>query len=193
MIKWAFLIVIVLCVGSTAYGLIYMNDRIDEYRQSIVVLDRNNMTYIGEVETLSAERRRGQIKRHVEMFWQLFWNVSQSRDNIEKSVNMALELTDNSGVRLYEKYYEVQNMSNFLYENAANSFVNIEEVQLDMSVYPYKGLIKSVHELETAFGNSLRRMDATFEIKNYPVSYENPAGAQIMNIEVFNEETIENE
>ena len=193
MIKWAFLIMSVLFMGGLSFGYYKMLEAQTRLADRVVVIDRNNSTYIGTLDQISLDRRRGQLQRHVEMFYQLFWNVSQSRDDIDISTNAALELIDESGLNLYEKYYEIQDMRSFLYEHSARSYIIIEDVEIDMTSYPYEGLVKAVQEIETNYGSTKRRMDAVYRIKNYAESYENPVGAMLLDFEIVNDEPIDDE
>jgi len=186
-----FIIVIVICVVGLGAGYYYMTEQIKLSKDMIVVLDSENTTYVGHRETLSRERRNGQLRRHVEIFLEYFWNVSQDRDNLDMSINKALELADESGLQLYERFYETQGLANWLYENSGQSFIVIEDVFVDMSSYPYEGYVIAYNELETPVGNSRRHLDLKFSLKNYRASYENVAGALITNIEVTNEQTVE--
>jgi len=191
LLQRGFLIVTVLFVLSIVGGYYYMNEEIKKAQQRVLVIDGNNTSYIGTMETLSKERRNGVLRRHVEVCQGLFWNVSEDRDNLSKSVNMALEMMDDSGLRLYERYYESQGLANWLYENSGQSFISIEEVEIDMSTYPHKGYMLAVNELQTPAGSSKRHMNLEFEIINYRESYENMAGAKMINVRVVNDRPVE--
>ena len=186
-----FIAVMLLALVGLGYGYYYMNEQISLAKNQVIVLDTDNSTYIGHKEQITRERREGQIKRHVEMFMEYFWNVSQDKDNLEKSVNKALNLADDSGVRLYERYYVTQGLANWLFENSAQSFISVEEVFIDMSSYPYEGYVIAINELETANGSSKRHMDLSFKVKNYRPSYENVAGALLTDIEVRRDKVLD--
>lgn len=188
-IKWALIVVLGLSIISVTSIMVYASKEIKEAQNSVVVVDSNNTSFIGQREVISRERRAGQLKRHVEMFMSLFWNVSQERDNIESSINRSLMLAD--ATQLYERYYDVQGLANWLYENSAHSMIVIEEINIDMSTYPYTGYVIATNELESPTGSSKRHMNLTFIIENYPVSYENPIGAMLSRIEVENDKIVE--
>jgi hypothetical protein len=193
MIKRAFIVISCLFIVGMAGGYLYMVQEIRMANDSIVVVDSDNATFIGHREIISRDRREGQLRKHVEMFLQYFWNVSQEADMIEKSVNRSLMLSDESGLQLYEYYYEQQALANWLLKNSGRSMIYIEDIQIDMSSYPYSGYVIAVNELESPTGISRRNMNMTFKIKDYPVSYENVVGALMVNIEVKDDKTIGNE
>ncbi len=192
-IKWGFIVILGISIISVFGTAIYASKEIKEAQNSVVVVDSDNTSFIGQRELISRDRRMGQLIKHVEMFMSLFWNVSQERENIEKSVNRALLLSDESGIRLYERYYQKQGLDNWLLENSGHSIITIEEIEIDMSTYPYSGFIIAINELESPTGSSKRHMNLTFQISDYPASYDNVAGAMLFNIEVENDKIVSNE
>lgn len=192
-IKRGFLIFMILFFLAVCVGAYWMVNEIKEAQKSVVVIDSNNASFIGEREILTRERRQGQLKRHVETFLKEFWNVSQEQEIMEASVNRALMLADESGLKLYEHYYEIEGLGNWLMKHSANSIIVIEEIVIDMSTYPYQGYVIAINELESAAAYSKRNMNMTFSIRDYPVSYDNVAGAMLMNIEVKDDKMIEDD
>lgn len=192
-LKWAVLLVVVACVLSVFGAAYYFHSQARIAEKEVVVIDSNNKTYIGSKEMISRDRRLGQLKYHIESFYKAFWNVTQEEEYLDKSINTALMLADESAEVMYDKFYEIDGLKKYLFENSARSYIHIEEIIIDPSTYPYKGEIFAVHEVETSYGNSYRRMDATFDLRDYPVGYDNPVGALIMKIDVYNTEKVDAE
>lgn len=190
-LKWAFVLVVVVSIGSVCGMAYYFHQQTRIAEKEIVVIDSNNQTYIGNMDLVSVDRRLGQLVYHVESFYRAFWNVSQEEEYLAKSINAALMLADESAEVMYDKFYEIDGLKKYLFENSAKSYIHIEEVLIDPSTYPYRGEIYAIHELETSYGHSYRRMDATFEIRDYPVGYQNPVGALIMKLDVYNTEKVD--
>jgi len=124
------------------------------------------------------DNRKAEVKNHIEMFHQFFFNLDPDPNDIKKSINRALYLIDDSGKQLHYARDE-KNYYHQLVQGNISSRVVIDSVVSDMSKAPYVckvfGRQKIVRKTRVVF----KKIEAVCQLRNMKRTDSNPHGLLI--------------
>ena len=137
------IITIVSIVGAllTAVACVYLfTAKTKEYQNRVFVLD-NGAAFSATAQE-SSVTRRDEVRHHIELFHNYLFNIPPSTDMIVRNIEKALEMADKSA---YNYYNDLQETGFYRRMTSTQSYqqIVIEDIQIDMTVYPYKAAVKA--------------------------------------------------
>lgn len=107
----------------------------------------SNQVYVLENGTALAARRSTneaqrdlEVRDHVVRFHELLFNLSPSKDAIERNINAALNMADKSAYDFYKDLSEQRFYDRVIQTNISQQ-IAIDSVKLDMNSYPYRAAV----------------------------------------------------
>jgi len=184
---------ITLCAVCTVPIMYYVNLRaIKEVSSTGFVTDPNYQTYLVQRRPLTMKERQFQLENHARGMWETMWNVNKS--NIERKIDIALERSDESAEMIYQEYFVERGLEGKIMESNWKSELTVLTCEVDMSRSPAIGTIKSRWTITRPGGFEDRHLDINFAIVDSGISPENPYGAEMKSIDIFNNiKFVENE
>ena len=183
---------VIICIVALVIegaGLYYMNMQNEKERmQTIFVLD-NGATFSASAQNESVSRE-DEVRHHVETFHRLMFDVAPSNEMIKRNLEAALYLADQSAFKYYNDLQETGFYSRL---TSTNSFqqIDIQEVKVDMSVYPYQVMVRGEQYLTRETNITKYSFVSRCQVANSVRSKENLHGLMIERFEVIENDIIE--
>ncbi len=167
------------------------NSTINEIRKSVYVTLRGQSMEMMVSENYK-KNKPAEIKNHIRMFHDLFFNLTADPKMIEENVvKRSLYLGDKS-IRELHKLREEQKFYSNLIAADAYQEIKLDSINLDINNYPYNAQIFGSITLVRSSVVEVRRLVATCTIEELPNRSENnPHGLMITNYEANNDKIIE--
>lgn len=176
---------ITLCAVCAVPLMYYVNLRaIKEVSSTGFVTDPNYQTYLVQRRPLTTKERQFQLENHARGMWETMWNVNKS--NIERNIDIALERSDESAEMIYQEYFVEKGLEGKIIESNWKSELTVLRCDVDMSQNPARGKITSRWTITRPGGFEDRHLDMNFIIVDSGISPENPYGAEVKSIDIFN-------
>lgn len=178
-------------VGAFATAVLcvyYTTTKLAECQTKIYVLD-NGRTFSATMQD-AAINREDEIKDQVTTFHNLFFNVPPDMSMIKRNLELALNLSDKSAY----KYFEDLNESGY-YKKMVNADayqqIQVNEVSVDMSVYPYQITTKCTQWITRDSNMSKYSLITHCIAVNIPRSQKNLHGLMLQKFEVIENNQLE--
>jgi conjugative transposon TraK protein len=164
---------------------------IDKIRQSVYVPLRGESMEM-MVSKNFMDNRPSEMKNHIKMFHDLFWNISADPKLIEENiVKRALFLGDKS-VRAAHKLREEKKFYLNIIGMDGYQTIHLDSIVLETNVYPYAAKIYGVVRTARASLIEVRRYLATCNLEDVPNRSENnPHALMITNYFPDNSQILE--
>ena len=138
----------------------------------------------------AAISREDEIRDQVRTFHNLFFNVPPDMTMIKRNLEQALDLSDKSAY----KYFEDLNESGY-YKKMVNADayqqIQVDEVSVDMSVYPYQIVTKCTQWITRDSNMSKYSLITRCVAVNIPRSQKNLHGIMLQKFEVVENRQLE--
>ena len=125
---------IVVALGSLALSFWYVSS------SSTQVYVLENGTALAARRSSNEAQRDLEARDHVIRFHELMFNLSPSKDAIERNVNAALNMADKSAYDFYKDLSEQRFYERMIQANISQQ-IAIDSVRVDMSHYPYSARV----------------------------------------------------
>jgi conjugative transposon TraK protein len=167
------------------------NNTINEIRKSVYVTLRGESMEMMLSEN-SKNNKPAEIKNHIKLFHDLFFNLTADPKQIEENVvKRALYLGDKS-VRSLHKLREEQKFYSYLISADAYQTVKIDSINLNMAVYPIEAEVFGKLTMVRSSVIEIKRLLATCKIEDVQNRSENnPHGLLITDYLADNSQIIE--
>ncbi len=118
-------------IGSVMYAFSFLSSHSD----NIYILDKGS-AYSATVTAEKMVNRGLEAEDHVKRFHEFMFNLSPSRDAIQRNIESALLMCDQ---KAYDYYLDQQEKGFYsrLIQTNTSQYISVDSVKLDMSVYPY--------------------------------------------------------
>jgi conjugative transposon TraK protein len=168
------------------------NNTINEIRRSVYVTLRGESMEM-MMSQGAQNNKPAEIRNHIKMFHDLFYNLSADPQQIEDNVvKRSLYLGDKS-VLNFHKEREEKKFYSYLISAGAYQIVKIDSINLNMNIYPHTAEIFGRLTTVRPSTIEIKRLLATCEIEDMQNRSENnPHGLLIKNYEADNNLIIEN-
>lgn len=162
--------------------------KIGEYQNRVFVLD-NGAAFSATAQE-SSVTRRDEVRHHVELFHNYLFNVAPSTEMIIRNVEKALEMADKSA---YNYYNDLQETGFYKRMTSTQSYqqIVIEDIQIDMSSYPYQVLVKATQFINRESNVSKYSLITRCNVTNALRTSKNLNGLMIERFEVIENNLIE--
>lgn len=175
--KWAIIGGFGSVVLAFAYG-IYVDtlafNKVEAATDKIYVLANGNSLELALSQDAGINRS-AEAKNHLRMFHSFFYNLDPDPKDIEKSIERALYLGDNSVRSIY-----VNRKENLYYEKlvdgATSSRSLIDSIQLDLSSTPYRALVFGRQKLIRPYSITEKSLIASCQLRPVKRTDNNPHG-----------------
>ena len=165
---------LVICVTT----LYFSYQMVDAFSQRIYLINRGDAieATCGDV----SDNRPAEARYQVTRFHELFFSVSPDPKAIEDNTRKALFLADGSAKRFYDNLQE-QGYYRQMIEGNVSQKVDMDSVQVDMRVYPYKVVahLKITQNRSTA--QTIRQIVTVCDLEDVNRSENSPNGFLIRN------------
>lgn len=188
------IILLILIVGFfVVTGFMYYSNIqfLEKKSNTVILIDQDNNSLLATEVEMTRLQRESQLQNHVEDFYELFFEFDAETFN--QRIESSLRLIGEDGGKLFADYYTVSEFERNIKENNWKLYVEVEKVDIDMSIYPYKGSAIARQTIETKQYRRTRNLYSTFYLRNAEVSYNNPVGALIEKFKLYNNEVISSE
>lgn len=184
------LIAIGMSLASVLYIYIDSRNFIAQQSNKKVVIDKENHAWLATEKIFTRDDRKIQYEEHIKDFYRLFFGFDAG--TVQQNLNRALLLMEGTaGKNLYIKLYVEGELRREVIENNWRLEVEIEKVECNVNVSPAIGVIYARQILIRPSGNVVRHMNANFKITDARVSYDNPRGALITALDIFDNSRID--
>jgi conjugative transposon TraK protein len=162
------------------------NNTINEIRRSVYVTLRGESMEM-MMSQGAQNNKPAEIRNHIKMFHDLFYNLSADPQQIEDNVvKRSLYLGDKS-VLNFHKEREEKKFYSYLISAGAYQIVKIDSINLNMNIYPHTAEIFGRLTTVRPSTIEIKRLLATCEIEDLQNRSENnPHGLLIKNYEADN-------
>ena len=125
---------IVVALGSVVASFWFVNAN----SSKVYVLE--NGTALAARRSTNAAQRDLEVRDHVVRFHELMFNLSPSKDAIERNINAALNMADKSAYDFYKDMSEKRFYERMIQTNISQQ-IAIDSIKLDMNHYPYGAMV----------------------------------------------------
>lgn len=120
-----------IAIGSLVYAASYISSHSD----NIYVLDRGE-AYSATVMDAQMVDRGIEAEDHVKRFHEYMFNLSPSRDVIQRNIETALHMCDGTAYDYYSDQQEKGYYSRLIQTNTTQ-YITVDSVSVNMGLYPY--------------------------------------------------------
>lgn len=179
----------ILCLCITGYSVYASYSFAEAQRQKIYVLDQGKSLMLALSQDASLNRPV-EIREHVRRFHELLFTLSPEKAAIESNINRALSLADESGYKVYKDLLE-QGYYNRIISSNATQRVDIDSLQTDFDVYPYRVKLFGKLRIIRASNITIRSIVTLQELENTVRSDLNPGGLLIEKFTILENRELE--
>jgi len=183
------LVFCIACMAATAVASVYFYTlRVGEMQSKIYVIDNGNTLSAHAQE--SSVTRKDEVMDMMQTFHRLMFNLPPNNDMIKRNMEIALGMADRS---VYRYYNDLQESGFYKRLTSTNSYqqVDIQTVDIDMSVYPYAVVVKGFQYINRESNVSQYSLVTRCRVANAVRSPQNLHGLMIENFEVVENSIIE--
>lgn len=174
--------------ATAVFCVVHTTTKLSEIQTKIYVLD-NGRSFSATMQD-AAISREDEIRDQVRTFHNLFFNVPPDMTMIKRNLEQALDLSDKSAY----KYFEDLNESGY-YKKMVNADayqqIQVDEVSVDMSVYPYQIVTKCTQWITRDSNMSKYSLITRCVAVNIPRSQKNLHGIMLQKFEVVENRQLE--
>lgn len=168
------ILITVFCLSISVYALYAAYAFAEKQREKIYVLDQGQsllMALSSEVK----DNRLAEARSHIRRFHEYFFTLSPEKDAIEKNVQKALHLADNSASQVYmqlkeQGFYEQLIASGILCE------VQIDSIVINDAVYPHQVKTYGVSSIVRRSNITYRKLETSCLLLHCTRTDNNPHG-----------------
>jgi conjugative transposon TraK protein len=177
-----------LIVGFTFYK---SQQTINEIRKSVYIPINGKSMEMMTSQNMK-DNRVVEIKNHLKMFHELFFNITPDEAQIKENVGRSLYLIDESGKLEHESRQEQKFYSNLITSNGYQ-YIHIDSILVDQYSNPYKAQIMFTRTFVRPTVKLMSRMTYACDLINMPPgrSENNPHALMIKNWTKIKEEVLE--
>jgi conjugative transposon TraK protein len=138
------------------------------------------------------DNRAVEIKNHLKMFHELFFNITPDEAQIKENIGRALYLIDESGKLEHESRQEQKFYSNLITSNGYQ-YIHIDSVLVDQYSNPYKAQVMFTRTFVRPTVKLMSKITYACDLINMPPgrSENNPHALMIKNWTKIKEEVLE--
>lgn len=183
------IIIVVLSLVLNGYVVYTTLDMVGKEREKIYVLDNGNTLQLA-LSKNSAANRVFELKNHLKMFHNLFFDLDPDPNAIKIQIKNALNLIDNSG-KLKNSIREENMFYHKLVDGNMSSKIHVDSINVYMKEKPYRAVYfakqKIIRQSKVVFKNLITSCSFR-EVKR---SDDNPHGFLIENYEILDNSIIQ--
>lgn len=182
------IVVIVMSFGF-CFGMYFIFESNNQKaREKIYVL-----TSSGALELAQAKdphiNRKAELQNHIDMFHRFFFEFDPDANEINKSVNRALVLIDDSGKQLHYSRKEALYYHKVI-EGSISSRIQIDSIVSDLGSYPYLAKIYAKQKLIRPSKIAYKNLVAICQLRDVKRTDDNPHGLLIEQYRLINNSTM---
>lgn len=174
---------LVLCLTTIYFSF----EMVDSFSQRIYLINRGDAieATCGDV----SDNRPAEARYHVTRFHELFFSVSPDPKSIEDNTHKAFFLADRSAKLLYDNLQE-QGYYRQMIEGNVTQKVQMDSVQLDMKVYPYKVVTHFKITQNRSTAQTIRQLVTVCDLEDVNRSQNSPNGFLIRNFHMVDNKVV---
>lgn len=183
------LIFCIVCMFLTAVGSVYLyTTKLNDMESKIYVIDNGN-TLSAHAQS-SSITRKDEIMDDIQTFHWLMFNLPPNTEMIRRNLEVALSMADRSAYRYYN---DLQESGFYKRLTSTNSYqqIEIQSVDIDMSVYPYLVTVDALQYINRESNISQYSLKTCCKVANAIRTPDNLHGLMIENFEVVENKLIE--
>lgn len=189
-LKFISAIVIIMAFSFSGFIYFYSMNQISLSREKVYLLNNGNALELVKSRNLQ-DNLKAEVKNHVTMFHEFFYNLDPDAKDIKSRVNRALNLIDESG-----KLLESQRNENLYYqkmiEGSISSRFYLDSISVKSSDDKYYFCkIFGKQKLERSSKLILKNLISECRVRQLSRTDNNPHGLVIENFIVINNKTID--
>ncbi len=167
------LVLILACVVICCYAIFKSHAMVSQAHERIYILANAKA-----LEAYSAGRKDNipvEARDHVKMFHYYFFTLDPDDEVIQKNINKALYLADESAKKQYDNLKESRFYSNIISGNISQE-IEVDSVRIDTDQYPYYFRCYSRQRIIRATSIVIRSLVTEGYLRNVARSDNNPHG-----------------
>lgn len=186
--KYVSIAVIIAAFGFCMFNNYSTSKLISQSREKVYVLNNGNSLEMALARN-PEENREAEIKSHVTMFHQFFYNLDPDPVDIKESIERALYLIGESGKQMQFAREENLYYSKII-DASISTRVKIDSIQLDMSRNPYLVNIFARQKLIRPSKVLFKNLVSQCQVRNVKRTDNNPHGLIIEKYNILDNKTI---
>lgn len=167
------LVLILACVAICCYTIFKSYAMVSQSQERIYILANSKA-----LEAYSAGRKDNipvEARDHVKMFHYYFFTLDPDDEVIQKNINKALYLADESAKRQYDNLKESRFYSNIISGNISQD-IEVDSIRIDIDQYPHYFRCYSRQRIVRATSIVIRKLVTEGYLRNVARSDNNPHG-----------------
>lgn len=188
LLKIIALVSICTSVLFSGYVFFYSMREIDKSRDKVYLLSNGEALELVRSRNLR-DNLQAEIKNHISMYHEFFYNLDPDPKDITKRVNMALNLIDQSG-----KLSEAQRQESMYYhkmiDGSISSRIYIDSISVQENKDYYVCKIFGKQKLERSSRYIIKNLNASCNIRQVARTDNNPHGLMIENYNLIDNSTL---
>lgn len=155
---------------------------VEESRNKVYLLNNGNILQLVRSRNLK-DNIEAEIKNHVSMFHEYYFNLDPDAKDIKRRVDIALNLVDDSG-KLLESGRTESMYYHKMIEGAINSRIYIDSIKVYKNEAFYSAKIFAKQKLERTTRIVMKEFEADCRIREVARTENNPHGLMIENYKI---------
>lgn len=186
--KFIIMAVIVCSLLSAAFCVVYTMQQVAQLQSKVYVLDGGAAFSASSVD--AAVTRQDEVRDQVIRFHELFFNIPPDINMVNLNLEKALKLADKSA---YDYFENLKESGYYRKLTGADAYqqVEIKDVLIDMSSYPYQVKVVANQWVTRKSNMSLFTLETGCTLVNVPRSQNNLHGLMIQNFMVTDNRLVE--
>ena len=181
------IICVVGMIAVAAFAIVYTTNAVQQQSQVIYALMGDNAVSLRAISV--TENRPVEAENHVDLFHRMFFNLDPDREVIDRNINRAVGLGDQSVMALFEDYEEDGYYRKLISSNTSQR-VSIDSIMLDMSGDPYSFRFTGRTVITRPSSVTTRKLVTQGFFRDVQRSKNNPHGFLIERFQVVDNEDI---
>lgn len=175
---------VTLCAVLALPAMYYWGlQKMEKMASTALVTDPSYKSFYAVRRPLTLSERKYQYESHAKDLWEQMWNVD--KNTIDENVNKALRKADESLEGVYKEYFIEKGLEQQVKESNWSSELTVDECKVKIDTFPVTGHLRSHWRIIRPGGSDLRHLDMTFTLEDAGVSPDNPYGAVLKRIDIF--------
>lgn len=182
--RFVMLVVISLSFGFSAYIYFISMQQIEESKNKVYLLNQGNALELVRSRN-GKENIKAEIKSHITMFHEFFYNLDPDPVDIKSRINKALYLIDDSGALIHSKRQE-ELYYHKLIDGGISSRIYVDSIRVKQTNDNYECFIFARQKIIRSTKTTEKHMDSHCSIRNVLRTDNNPHGFLIQQYRITN-------
>lgn len=174
-------------IGVAVFAIVYTTNAVQQQSRVVYALMGDNAVSLRAISV--TENRPVEAENHVDLFHRMFFNLDPDREVIDRNMNRAVSLGDQSIMALFQEYEEDGYYRKLISSNTSQRVV-VDSVLLDMSGDPYSFRFVGKTVITRPSSITTRRLITKGFFRDVQRSKNNPHGFLIERFQVVDNDDI---